>query len=199
MCLTLRRRCAGDRRADGRGADDWLAGGSRRAVAVERITAAATELFLERGFDRVSAVDVAERAGCSRATLYRYVGGKPALVAAVVSAAAAGVADRVRRAVDGLDGADRVVEAILTSVAAVRADPTLSHWFAHTRSGGADEYLAASTDLTRLATTLTGIAADDRAGQWIVRVVLALLAWPASDTEAERNMVRSYVAPAFAA
>ncbi|MDH6676681.1 AcrR family transcriptional regulator [Rhodococcus sp. LBL1] len=181
------------------GADDWLAGGSRRALAVERITVAATELFLERGFDRVSAVDVAERAGCSRATLYRYVGGKPALVAAVVSAAAAGVADRVRRAVDGLDGADRVVEAILTSVAAVRADPTLSHWFAHTRSGGADEYLAASPDLTRLATTLTGIAADDAAGQWIVRVVLALLAWPASDTEAERNMVRSYVAPAFAA
>ncbi|WP_430330927.1 TetR/AcrR family transcriptional regulator [Rhodococcus sp. ACT016] len=179
--------------------DDWLAGGSRRALAVERITAAATELFVERGFDRVSAADVAERAGCSRATLYRYVGGKPALVSAVVSAAAAGVADRVRRAVDGLDGADRVVEAILTAVAAVRADPTLSHWFVHTRTGAADEYLAASPDLTRVATALAGIDAGEAAGQWIVRVVLALLAWPASDTEVERNMVRSYVAPAFAA
>lgn len=180
------------------GTDDWLAGGRRRALAVERITAAATELFLERGFDRVSALDVAERAGCSRATLYRYVGGKPALVGAVVSAAAAGVADRVLRAVDGLDGAERVVEAILTAVAAVRADSTLSYWFAHTRTGAADDYLAASPDLTRLATTLTGITADDEAGQWIVRVVLTLLAWPASDTEMERHMVRSYVAPAFA-
>ncbi|MCL2536356.1 MAG: TetR/AcrR family transcriptional regulator [Nocardiaceae bacterium] len=182
-----------------RAPDDWLAGGSRRALAVERITAAATELFLARGFDRVSAVDVAERAGCSRATLYRYVGGKPALVSAVVSAAAAGVAHRVLGAVDGLDGADRVVEAILTSVAAVRADPTLSHWFAHTRTGAADEYLATSPDLARIATALTGIATDESGGEWIVRVVLTLLAWPASDTEAERHMVRSYVAPAFAA
>jgi len=180
------------------GADDWLAGGSRRALAVERITAAASDLFLERGFDRVSVLDVAERAGCSRATLYRYVGGKPALVGAVVSAAAAGVADRVLQAVDGLDGADRVVEAILTSVAAVRADPTLSYWFTHTRTGAADGYLAASPDLTRLATTLTGITADDQAGQWIVRSVLTLLSWPGPDADAERHMVRRFVAPAFA-
>ncbi|NKS78068.1 TetR family transcriptional regulator, partial [Rhodococcus hoagii] len=44
--------------------DDWLAGGNRREVAVARITAAATDLFLERGFDRVGVLDVAERAGC---------------------------------------------------------------------------------------------------------------------------------------
>ncbi|UNQ35816.1 TetR family transcriptional regulator [Prescottella equi] len=81
-------------------------------------------------------LDVAERAGCSRATLYRYVGGKPAIVAAVVSSAAASVAEDVACAVAHLDGADRVVEAILTSVAAVRADPALSYWFAQPDRGG---------------------------------------------------------------
>lgn len=178
--------------------DDWLAGGSRRELAVARITASAAELFLERGFDQVGALDIAERAGCSRATLYRYVGGKPAIVAAVVSAAAASVADDVSRAVAPLNGADRIVEAILTSVAAVRANATLSYWFAHTRTGEADGYLASSPDLARFATTLTGVAADDPAGEWIVRVVLTLLAWPGADDDTERHMVRRFVAPAFA-
>ncbi|BCN82209.1 TetR/AcrR family transcriptional regulator [Prescottella equi] len=178
--------------------DDWLAGGNRREVAVARITAAATDLFLERGFDRVGVLDVAERAGCSRATLYRYVGGKPAIVAAVVSSAAASVAEDVARAVAHLDGAERVVEAILTSVAAVRADPALSYWFAHNRTGAANGYLASSPDLARFATTLTGAVADDLAGEWIVRVVLTLLAWPGADGDTERHMVRHFVAPAFA-
>ncbi|MFM1724353.1 helix-turn-helix domain-containing protein [Rhodococcus sp. PAM 2766] len=180
------------------GTGDWLAGGSRRELAVERIIAAAADLFLERGFDQVGAVDIAERAGCSRATLYRYVGGKPAIVSAVVSAAAASVADDVARAVAHLRGGDRVVEAILTSVAAVRANPTLSYWFAHTRTGAADSYLASSPDLAQFATTLTGVAAGDAAGAWIVRVVLTLLAWPGADDDTERHMVRRFVAPAFA-
>lgn len=179
------------------GTDDWLAGGRRRDLAIARITAAAAELFLERGFDQVGVLDVAERAGCSRATLYRYVGGKPAIVSAVVSAAAASVADEVARAVAHLNGAERIVEAILTSLAAVRSDATLSYWFAHTRTGAADGYLAASPDLTRFATALTGVAPDDAAGEWIVRVVLTLLAWPGADDDTERQLVRRFVAPAF--
>ncbi|WP_368077046.1 helix-turn-helix domain-containing protein [Rhodococcus sp. W8901] len=125
------------------------------------MTDAATELFVERGFDQVGVHDIAERAGCSRAALYRYVGGKPALVAAV------------------------------------RADATLSYWFAHTRTGDADDYLASSPDLSRVATALTGIAPDEAGGQWVVRVVLTLLAWPAADTRMERQMVQRFVAPAF--
>jgi len=40
--------------------------------------------------------------------------------------------------------------------------------------------------------------ADDLAGEWIVRVVLTLLAWPGADGDTERHMVRHFVAPAFA-
>lgn len=195
----MRRNDVGDRWVGGVAErDDWLTGGNRRALAVERITAAATELFVERGFDQVGVHDIAERAGCSRATLYRYVGGKPALVSAVVASAAAAVAEEVTRAVQHLVGPARVVEAILTAVAAVRADATLSDWFAHTRTAAADDYLASSPDLSRVATALTGTAEDEAGGQWIVRVVLTLLAWPAADTRMERQLVQRFVAPAFA-
>ncbi|MFD4432036.1 TetR/AcrR family transcriptional regulator [Nocardia sp. NPDC058497] len=44
--------------------------------------------FLERGIDDVTAEDIAAAAGCSRATMYRYVGEKPRLVRAVMVRAA---------------------------------------------------------------------------------------------------------------
>ncbi|MBF6411879.1 TetR/AcrR family transcriptional regulator [Nocardia cyriacigeorgica] len=176
---------------------DWLAGGDRRAAAVARIEAAATELFLERGIDDVGVDEVAARAGCSRATLYRHVGGKAALVDAVLARSAATVSERVAAAVAPHTGARRVVEAILASVAAIRADPVLSRWLA-TRSAAGDGYLTASPVLSRIASTLTGTT-DDEAAQWIVRVVLSLLTWPLPDAAAERRVVQRFVAPGFTA
>ncbi|AVH22453.1 TetR/AcrR family transcriptional regulator [Nocardia cyriacigeorgica] len=171
---------------------DWLAGGDRRAAAVARIEAAATELFLERGIDDVGVDQVAARAGCSRATLYRHVGGKAALVDAVLARSAATVSERVAAAVAPHTGARRVVEAILASVAAIRADPVLSRWPA-TRSAAGDSYLTASPVLSRIASTLTGTT-DDEAAQWIVRVVLSLLTWALPDAAAERRLVQRFVA-----
>lgn len=176
---------------------DWLGTDPRRAAAIARIRGAAAELFLERGLDQVSVEDVAARAGCSRATLYRYVGGKSALVGGVVAAAAETVAERVAAAVAPLTGSRRIVEAILVSVAAVRADPALAAWFAHSGPGRGDDYLASSPDLGRIATALTGIAPDDDAAQWIVRVVMSLLALPAADPAVERRIVERFVEPAF--
>ncbi|TLG14292.1 helix-turn-helix transcriptional regulator [Nocardia cyriacigeorgica] len=175
---------------------DWLTGGDRRAAAVARIEAAATELFLERGIDDVGVDEVAARAGCSRATLYRHVGGKAALVDAVLARSATTVSERVAAAVAPHTGARQVVEAILASVAAIRADPVLSRWVT-TRAAGGDGYLTASPVLSRIAATLTGTA-DDGAAQWIVRVVLSLLTWPLPDAATEREVVRRFVAPGFA-
>ncbi|MFE3444669.1 TetR/AcrR family transcriptional regulator [Nocardia sp. NPDC059180] len=175
--------------------EDWLTGGDRRAAAVARIESAATELFLERGIDNVGVDEVAARAGCSRATLYRHVGGKSALVDAVLTKSAATVSDRVAAAVGRHTGPRRVVEAILASVAAIRADPVLSRWMA-TRSTGGGDYLTASPVLSRIAATLTGTT-DDEAAQWIVRVVLSLLTWPLPDAATEREVVQRFVGPGF--
>ena len=46
---------------------------------------------------------------CSRATIYRYAGGKAQIRDAVLLRLAAGITDTVRRAVDGLSGPERVV------------------------------------------------------------------------------------------
>ncbi|WP_405489992.1 TetR/AcrR family transcriptional regulator [Nocardia sp. NBC_00511] len=172
---------------------DWLAGGVRRSVAADRIVGTATQLFQERGFDHVGMDDVAAAVGCSRATLYRHYRGKPALIDAVMARAAVSVAERVSVAVGRYEGARRIVEAILASVSAVRSDPVLARGFAVSRAGGSDSAFATSPELGRLATLLTGIAPDDEAAQWIVRVVLSLLSWPLADAASERRMVERFV------
>ncbi len=171
---------------------DWLAGGVRRSLAADRIVAIASELFLARGFDEVGMDDIAERAGCSRATLYRHFPGRAALIDAVMAKSAVAVTERVAAAVRRYEGSRRIVEAILASVTAVRSDPALARWFAE-RAGGSDEVFASSTELGRIATMLTGIAPDDEAAQWIVRVVLSLLVWPLPDAASERRMVERFV------
>ncbi|UFS99918.1 TetR/AcrR family transcriptional regulator [Nocardia huaxiensis] len=177
---------------------DWLAGGDRRTVARKRIETAAAELFLERGVERVSIEDVAARVGCSRATLYRHIGGKTELVRAVMTTSAATVAARVSAEVAALYGSRRAVEAILASVSAIRADPALSQWLTNIRSGGADEYLSTAPELGRIALTVTGLPPDAATAQWIVRIVLALLAWPLPGAAAEREMIERFVAPTLA-
>ncbi|MGW4631669.1 TetR/AcrR family transcriptional regulator [Nocardia sp. NPDC004415] len=179
------------------GHDDWLTGGDRRAAAVDRIERTALALFLEHGIDSVTAEDIAAAAGCSRATLYRHVGGRPQLVRAVVLRAAGGVVARIDHAVDKIPAQRRPVEAILAAVAALRADPVLHQWLTRHRSPGTDGLLASAPELGHLATTLTRIAPDDAAAGWIVRVVLSLLTWPLPDAAAERALVERFVGPAL--
>ena len=50
---------------------DWLAGG-RVELAGERILDAVRALVIDKGAGTVGMAEVAETAGCSRATLYRY-------------------------------------------------------------------------------------------------------------------------------
>jgi AcrR family transcriptional regulator len=56
--------------------EDWVVGGDRRAVATDRIYAAATELIVCEGLDAFDIDTLAARVHCSRATIYRYAGAK---------------------------------------------------------------------------------------------------------------------------
>ena len=62
----------------------------------DRIARAALEQFTETGIRRTSIEDVARRAGLSRVTIYRHVGGKDRLLELVI-------ANETRRAMDELD------------------------------------------------------------------------------------------------
>lgn len=173
---------------------DWLLDGTRHAAAVRRIHRAARELFLERGIERTTADAVARRAGCSRATFYRLVGSRAALIDALLTDGAAAVVARVQQATAGTTGTARATEAIVTAAEAIRDDPVVAAWLRDRASIG--DLLGGPDGVTVLARTLTGSARpDSRDGEWIVRSVLSLVAMPGGDPAAERELVETYVVP----
>ena len=53
--------------------------------------------------------------------------------------------------------------------------------------------------LSHLAADLTGITDDDpQAAQWIVRLVVSFAYWPMANSRIEQEMIKRFVAPAFA-
>jgi AcrR family transcriptional regulator len=177
--------------------DDWLIGGERRTAAADRIYAAATDLVLRDGLEAFDMDALAARVHCSRATIYRYAGGKAQIRDAVLLRLAARIVDSVQRAVKDLSGAERLVMAITVALKHIRSDPMRQMMMA--LSAGRDlTELPSSPVLGRLAADLTGITDDDpQAAQWIVRVVMSLAVWPIGDSEVEQQIVRRFIAPAF--
>ena len=178
--------------------DDWLFDDGRRAAAIERIYAAATELIYRDGIDAFHVDALAAQTHCSRATIYRYVGGKKEIREAVLQRAATRIVDTVRASVEKRTGPDRVLTAIEVAVAEIRTDPAGRLFLDSARDGGWN-WLTASQAVADFASELTGIAGDDvPAAQWIVRMVLSLLLLPDADQRAEHQMLQRFVAPAFA-
>ena len=179
---------------------DWLLGGDRRAAAAERIYAAATDLMARDGMDAFDIDTLASRLHCSRATVYRCAGGKRQIRDAVMERSAARIVDAVRRAVDGLAGAERIVTAITVALGEIRSDPLGQLMFTTMRGATERAWLTESPIVARFATDLNGLTDDDtEAAQWILRVVLSLLYWPVADAKAERRMVNRFISPAFGA
>ncbi|MBI3227163.1 MAG: TetR family transcriptional regulator [Mycolicibacterium cosmeticum] len=174
--------------------EDWLVGGDRRAEAADRILAAAAEVIARDGLDRFDIDALAARVHCSRATVYRHAGGKAQIRDAVLARSATRIVAAVRAAVAGRTGQDRVLAAVSVAVGEVRADPVARLLIdaAGTRS------LTASDAVAGFAAELAGLADDDPdAADWIVRVVLSLLFWPAVDAQTEGRMLQRFLAPAF--
>jgi AcrR family transcriptional regulator len=180
-------------------ADDWLLGGDRRLAATERIYEVATDLIAHAGINGLEIDKLAARVHCSRATVYRYAGGKTQIRNAVLTRAAARIAEGVRSAVDDLSGPERLVASIVLALQRIRADP-LGQLMIGSVRGGAGEiaWLTESPLLGEFAADLAGLAGGDaQAAKWVVRVVLSLMYWPADDDDAERRLVERFVAPAF--
>ncbi|KZS64108.1 MAG: TetR/AcrR family transcriptional regulator [Mycobacterium pseudokansasii] len=180
--------------------DDWLIGGDRRAAAAERIYDAATDLIAHDGLNTLDIDKLAIRVHCSRATIYRYVGGKTEIRNAVVKRTAERIVDSVRSAVEPLTGSERLVASILLTLQQIRADPLCQLMVSSIRGGTREvAWFAESPLLADFATELAGLAGGDpQAPKWVIRVVLSLMYWPAENEEAERRLVQTFVAPAFA-
>jgi AcrR family transcriptional regulator len=177
--------------------DDWVVGGDRRAAAADRIYAAATNLVVREGLDAFDIDTLAAEVHCSRATIYRYAGGKAQIRDAVLMRLAAGIVDAVRHAVQGLSGPERVITAITVALEQIRSDPMRRLMLSSSKSPELGE-LHSSPMLRHLAADLTGITDDDpEAAQWIVRVVVSLAYWPIASRSVEQQVLRRFVAPAF--
>lgn len=174
-----------------------MVGGDRRAAAADRIYAAATDLVVHEGLDAFDIDTLAARVHCSRATIYRYAGGKAQIRDAVLIRLSAGIIEKVRRAVDGLTGPERVINAVTVALREIRSDPLRRLMPGPGNAPDLGE-LHASPVLRHLAAELTGITDDDpQAAQWIVRVVLSLAYWPVADDRDEDEVLRRFLAPAF--
>lgn len=177
----------------------WLAA-ERDDLATNRILDAASVLFARDGVGAVGMAEIAEAAGCSRATLYRYFPNRHELRVAFVHRAArrlgATIADDLGRTTDP---AARLERAVLAALRGVRADPVLAAWFASDAVGATAGLAAASDVIETLAAGFlgdTGDRATREAARWVVRVVVSLLAMPGRDAADERRMVRRFLVPA---
>ena len=166
--------------------DAWLIPGSRREAALERIYAAGSDVLRERGPKTFSLEEVARRAGCSRATVYRFVGNKRSLVDTLVGLAATTVVEQVRTQTRGMQGKQLVIESILAGVQAIRSDRTLAE-FVKSPPAFDDTYF-----------TLMDLGEEhDLGAEWLIRVVLSMITWPVDDPTTERELIERYVGAAF--
>lgn len=179
------------------GRADWVVGGDRRAAAADRIYAVATDLVVREGLDALDIETLAARVHCSRATIYRYAGGKSQIRDAVLIRLSAGIIDEVRSAVKELEGSERVVTAVMVALEQIRSAPLRQIMLSSGLSPDLGE-LHSSPVLSHLAAELTGITDDDsEAAQWIVRIVLSLAYWPLPNGRVEQHTLRRFLAPAF--
>lgn len=182
----------------------WLADG-RAELASERILDAVRALFIEKGVSGIGMAEVAEAAGCSRATLYRYFENRQALYVAFAGREARQVVERVWRDPTrpaAADPADRLLDGLTALLAEVRKTPHLAVWFAADNAGIVAQLSNSSAVLDALAADFVSgfrpglpAKAAQRVGQWVIRAMVSLLTLPGDGEDEERTMLRTFVLP----
>jgi TetR/AcrR family transcriptional regulator len=98
--------------------------GARSGEGREALLAAARHLMAEKGLPRVTAREVAERAGLQPALVNYYFGGKEGLLSAVVSEVAAEMLERVRAAVTTEGSVEERIRGLVEGIiSAIAEDP----------------------------------------------------------------------------
>lgn len=182
--------------------------------ARDRILAATLVSLARYGVAKTTLEDVAKEAGCARATVYRYFGGKQQLLGAVIQHEC----ERVLGAIDASVPPAASLEDSLVALATTAAHEVLEHdalqfVLAHEPElvlpwitfDGCDRFLA-STGAALAPTFARFLPASDanRAAQWCTRIFLAYLgpdSGPITMTDARdvRALVHDFVAPALRA
>jgi AcrR family transcriptional regulator len=188
--------------------------GETDPVALDGIAArlldGATACIARVGLTKTTLDDVAREAGCSRATLYRYFPGKPALVGALVARDGQALSRALQAASADADSLEGVAVAIVLEAARwLAAHPALSFvvtaepdvLLPHLAFDGADRVLHAGALIVAPALArFLDPAAAARAGEWLARMILSYVASPTdavdlADPISVRRLVADFVVP----
>lgn len=176
-------------------------------LAVERILDAAGRSFARLGVPAAGMVQIAEAAGCSRATLYRYFQSRHALHLAYIERSARAISRRIRGATQEIaDPRERLVAGVLQALREVRSDPGTAAWFEPGVAGIAARMSRSSDVIGSLnravvSSFLGARVADAETrlrARWLERVIVSLLTSPGESEREERALVERFVAPALA-
>lgn len=180
-----------------------------------RIVEAALDAFAQFGISKTTLEDIAQRAGCSRATLYRHFPGKQALLRGVVQHEVRRVGAGLDRALADVSDLEDVLAAILTHVGREFAGhDALQHVLEvepevilpHVIFDGAERLYAVSSAV--LAPHLEPYVGPGDApgvdaagvGEWLARLAVSYLLSPSdqvslTDEDSVRRLVCSHVLP----
>lgn len=182
---------------------DWLAGG-RAELAAERILDAVRALSMDKGVTGVGMTEVAEAAGCSRATLYRYFDNRQSLYVAFAAREARLLVERVWRAhrFDGPDLEGQLLDVLTALLAEVRKTPHLAVWFEPENAGIVAQLSESPGVIDTLTATFVHNFRSDlapeaavRLGKWAVRTMVSLLTLPGAGEDEERALLRNFLLP----
>jgi AcrR family transcriptional regulator len=176
----------------------------------ERAVQATLACVARHGLGKTTFDDVAREAGCARATLYRYFGGKRQLVLITVAREAARIAASIRDAADAeVTFEDAVVAMFVRAARELREHEALQFLFAfepelvlpHVTFEAGNRFLVgAGSAVSPAIARFLPAERVERAGEWLARVAFAHALSPTSPIdltdEAEiRALVREFVLP----
>jgi len=173
-------------------------------LAIDKILEAASSAFTDLGVSRTRMGHIAQYAGCSRGTLYRYFKTRRELDLAYINRSARLLSAHLKSELaEIMDPRSRMVEGILRAVKEVRDSPGMSAWFDPQASGRTARISHDSQVINTLSIAFVehvlGLdrhdPASEQQGRWLVRVVISLLTMPGESAEEEKMLVERFVAP----
>jgi AcrR family transcriptional regulator len=180
-----------------------------------RVVDAAERYVEANGLAKVRIEEVAEEAGCSRATIYRYFSDKDELIREVLVRRARRISARLARLVGQVDDpADLLVQGIVRGVEEFRSDPYFESFYGPLAAGTTTRIAGGSTairtvveeamsplfDLAEATGRLRPGVERDQATEWIMLITTALLTipQPSMGTSAQQEeFLRTFLVPAL--
>jgi AcrR family transcriptional regulator len=176
----------------------------------ERAVRATLACVARHGLTKTTFDDVAREAGCARATLYRYFGGKRQLVRITIAREAARITASIRDAAEAEPTVeDAVVAMVVRAARELREHDALQFLFAFepeivlphvTFDAGTRFLIGAGSAITPALARFLPSERVDRTGEWLARVVLTHALTPTipidlTDEAVTRPLVRELVLP----